>query len=158
MKCRCGCGRATLPASRTDRRKGWVKGQPTRFLKGHWRPPPKNWSLTDLELGWLTGLLEGEGTFLLTGPPGNKHRVDVRVWMTDRDVVERLAELLGGLSVYEREDRREHRTWSRLYGIQITGYAAAELLLIIRPHMGERRQEQIDRCLAHYPAVAGATA
>jgi hypothetical protein len=33
--CQCGCGRQTPVAPQTDRRKGWIKGQPLRFLKGH---------------------------------------------------------------------------------------------------------------------------
>lgn len=33
--CECGCGRPVLPAPYTERRKGWVKGQPLRFLRGH---------------------------------------------------------------------------------------------------------------------------
>jgi 5-methylcytosine-specific restriction endonuclease McrA len=35
--CECGCGNTTPFASRTNRRKGIVKGQPTRFLAGHGR-------------------------------------------------------------------------------------------------------------------------
>lgn len=33
--CECGCGQPTLPAKATDRRAGAVKGQPTRFIRGH---------------------------------------------------------------------------------------------------------------------------
>lgn len=35
--CGCGCGVPTAIAERTDTRKGWVKGQPYRFLAGHQR-------------------------------------------------------------------------------------------------------------------------
>jgi HNH endonuclease len=39
--CACGCGRATRPATQTDRRKGLIKGQPTRCLTGHRIRPPR---------------------------------------------------------------------------------------------------------------------
>jgi HNH endonuclease len=34
--CECGCGKPAPIATTTSKRKGHVKGQPTRFLKGHW--------------------------------------------------------------------------------------------------------------------------
>ena len=33
--CQCGCGQPTRIASVNDRSKGWVKGRPLKFLKGH---------------------------------------------------------------------------------------------------------------------------
>lgn len=33
--CECGCGQETRLAPQTDTAKGWVKGQPKRFLLGH---------------------------------------------------------------------------------------------------------------------------
>lgn len=33
--CECGCGTPTKVATRTDARKGWVKGEPFRFAYGH---------------------------------------------------------------------------------------------------------------------------
>lgn len=33
--CQCGCGKPTRIAPVNDRSKGWIKGQPLRFLKGH---------------------------------------------------------------------------------------------------------------------------
>lgn len=35
--CRCGCGGRTRPAPRTDTEKGWLKGEPLRYLLGHSR-------------------------------------------------------------------------------------------------------------------------
>ena len=34
-KCACGCGRQTSLAPHTDKKRGWIKGQPTRFIRGH---------------------------------------------------------------------------------------------------------------------------
>ncbi len=33
--CQCGCGQPTRPAPVNDRSKGWTKGQPLKFIKGH---------------------------------------------------------------------------------------------------------------------------
>lgn len=33
--CECGCGQAAPIATQTNRSKGWVKGQPLRFVRGH---------------------------------------------------------------------------------------------------------------------------
>lgn len=33
--CQCGCGQKTKIAERSSTRKGWVKGQPLRFIQGH---------------------------------------------------------------------------------------------------------------------------
>lgn len=42
MKCACGCGHETAIATRTDSRRGQVKGQPMRFLPGHNSLVPAN--------------------------------------------------------------------------------------------------------------------
>lgn len=36
-ECHCGCGEKTNIATRCDTRKGWVKGEPKRFIIGHHR-------------------------------------------------------------------------------------------------------------------------
>lgn len=33
--CECGCGELAPIAPQSDRRRGWVKGQPKRFINGH---------------------------------------------------------------------------------------------------------------------------
>lgn len=35
MFCQCGCGQKTVIAKVNDRSKGWIKGQPLKFIKGH---------------------------------------------------------------------------------------------------------------------------
>lgn len=34
--CECGCGTPTKPAPRTDPKKGWIKGEPVRFVDQHY--------------------------------------------------------------------------------------------------------------------------
>lgn len=33
--CHCGCGQKTSISTRTDAEKGWVKGEPIRYVRGH---------------------------------------------------------------------------------------------------------------------------
>lgn len=33
--CQCGCGKKTPLANHNDKSKGWVKGEPIRFIRGH---------------------------------------------------------------------------------------------------------------------------
>lgn len=55
--CACGCGHPTPLASKTDPRDGHIKGQPTRFVKGHRilpkrapEPTPNRGQITALRL------------------------------------------------------------------------------------------------------------
>lgn len=37
--CQCGCGEPAPLSDRTNKKLGYVKGQPMRYIKGHYRPP-----------------------------------------------------------------------------------------------------------------------
>jgi hypothetical protein len=103
--------------------------------------------LTDRDLGWLAGLLEGEGCFSLIheNNPSKSTVPDVRVQMTDRDVVERAAELMGGLKVHRLRKRGNQRLDS--YVASTRGKRAKEIMELVRPLMGERRGARIDELL-----------
>lgn len=50
--CECGCGRLTGLSRQTDTKRGYIKGQPVRFVPGHNRPNPGH--RVDPETGcWL---------------------------------------------------------------------------------------------------------
>lgn len=101
--------------------------------------------MDDRERYWLAGLLEGEGTFL-KGPPSAPRCAIVRVAMTDQDVVEHAARLLGrGVTPW---DRKRDPPRKRVYITQIKGLPAVELMTILRGVMGQRRRGQIDAALA----------
>jgi hypothetical protein len=69
--CECRCGGETAISHKTDVSKGWAEGSPYRFKRGHATPEKKLLSdrgydhrvLSELELGWVAGLLEGERGF-----------------------------------------------------------------------------------------------
>jgi hypothetical protein len=80
------------------------------------RPPREKIDIrqiSDLDLAWLAGLLEGEGAFILHQEPAigaRRARVIIRVavHMTDRDVVERVRDIVGLGSVHRRPPGKPH--------------------------------------------------
>ena len=49
--CQCGCGKKTAVAPMTNRKNGYVKGEPYRYCKGHYRRPPKRHYIVDARTG-----------------------------------------------------------------------------------------------------------
>lgn len=96
---------------------------------------------------WLSGLLEGEGSFLC-GPPSRPHLPIVTVSMTDRDIIERVSTLLGVGVV--TSSRGRDKGWKTTFIAHQCGLPAVLLMKEIRPFMGDRRKQQIDRALASY--------
>ena len=41
--CECGCGHKTTIAKENNKRRGWVKGRPIRFIHGHQHSGENNW-------------------------------------------------------------------------------------------------------------------
>ena len=67
--------------------------------------------------------------------------------MVDRDIVERAGGLLG-VAVTVIPSRREG--WRTAYSVRVRGARAVLWMHRLRPLMGTRRQEQIDRAVASY--------
>jgi hypothetical protein len=102
--------------------------------------------ITTLDLHWLAGLLEGEGTFI-PGPPSAPRTPAVVLTMADRDIVDRAAVLLD-CAVTPVRARRDG--WREAYCVRVRGPRAVEWMRRLRPLMGYRRQGQIDRAVASY--------
>jgi len=96
---------------------------------------------------WLAGLLEGEGSFL-KGPPSRPNAPIVKLEMKDEDVVLRAAELMGATSCSTA--KRDNPKWSTTYIISVRGSRAIALMRRLRPHMGLRRQAQIDAAIGSH--------
>jgi hypothetical protein len=107
------------------------------------RPIPR---ISELDLHWLAGLLEGEGSFMV-GPPSAPRSPVIQFWMTDRDVVERAGAMLDS-AVAAVPPRRAH--WKTAYAVRLRGPRAVVWMRRLRPLMGTRRRAQIDRALASF--------
>lgn len=96
--------------------------------------------ITDRDLYWLAGLLEGEGSFL-KGPPPRPNSPAVSCQMTDEDIICRVAKIVG--VKYHRVARRNKR-WKPAFSVKLNGDRAIALMKRLRSLMGLRRQKQID--------------
>ena len=99
-----------------------------------------------LELGWLCGVVEGEGSIMISFPKDRACRVTVSVEMTDKDVIDKLQQVTGVGHVTTNKSRNPKwkPTWSWRVQSKVD---ALELIKTIRPYMGVRRSEQIDKVL-----------
>lgn len=96
--------------------------------------------LSQEQLCWLAGLLEGEGCFY-SPKIGRKRWPAIRLEMCDKDVVEKVSRLWGRklIPVKHMKPRRK-----QLYITKVVGFCALELMKLLRPHMGARRGKKID--------------
>jgi len=109
--------------------------------------------MTTKEKYWLAGLLEGEGSFM-SGPPSRPNCPIIACEMSDKDVIDRVADLFGVTYIYENVPDEE--TWSSTYKVNVKGTSAMKLMKELKPLMSERRQNQIQRALdSHTPNLSG---
>ncbi len=125
------------------------RGQVTRALSrvGPRALPQPAWSPT---VPWLAGLLEGEGTFTAREKPHSW--VTLSVEMCDRQTIERAASMLGATGIFKDEGGLD-RGWSPTYSAKISGNRARPWMIRLRPLMGRRRQEAIDRALDSWTPI-----
>lgn len=95
------------------------------------------------DLLWLSGLLEGEGSFM-AGPPSSPSSPRVSVQMTDEDIVERISTLLG---TSYRQTKRRVAHHKQSFMITLSGRRAVALMRSLYDLMGKRRKEQIYRAI-----------
>lgn len=120
--------------------------------------------MTDTEVAWLAGLLEGEACFSLSnnGPKSRARWPNVRptllisLSMVDQDVVERAALLMGGNG--PTKQRRAHDHWQDQWRTSVSAAKAEAVLQLVYPYLGERRRERVDELfaldLSHRPRKA----
>ena len=92
--------------------------------------------------GWLAGVLEGDGTFCITNP--GTHVAELRLGMSDLDIVAHTADLWGG-KVYDAtydHRKKQYRT------ICPRGNLIAVLSQILPHLVGKRRKGQALTLLA----------
>lgn len=98
-----------------------------------------------MELGWLVGLLEGEGTFGMF-----RTSQVINLQMSDEDVVYRYGQILvkylnlhkmPNIGVLSRPNRSE------MYQLTLRGEKARQIMRLIVPYMGTRRRARIWRSL-----------
>ena len=102
--------------------------------------------MNERDLMWLVGLLEGEGCFCWRTKTANNGWPVVCVSMTDLDVIERAAVLMGA-KVYSHT--KASRPGSKaIHRAEIYCSKAATLMEQVLPYMGQRRSARIRELLA----------
>lgn len=106
--------------------------------------------LNDTDITWLAGLLEGEGSFMMGRNivSGKVYRYPrVVVSMTDQDIIDRVAVLLGTKTyVIPNKNDSKKQQWRA----QVNGSKAALLMEELLPYMGLRRAGKIKEILDEY--------
>jgi len=99
---------------------------------------------TSEDVIWLSGFLEGEGTFRYGGR--RKKCGAISVGSSDKDVLERASCLMGG-HVYE-DTSPSSMSRKTIWRCSISGYRARRTMEEVLPHMGSRRAAKIQELLA----------
>ena len=99
--------------------------------------------MTQDQLTWLAGWLEGEGSFSLSSGT-----VSVHAGSTDLDVLTKVAALLGTEKIAKKKPTAYTRR--QFYTCRVFGEKAATSMTTILPFMGERRSGRIRELLAHH--------
>lgn len=100
------------------------------------------------DFGWLVGILEGEGCFLLATTKGRgKTYFHPRIDMasTDEDVVQRVAKLLGTSCrpVKYRAKLKNGQLAKQTWKTNAYSLKALNWMILLHPFMGKRRKRQI---------------
>jgi hypothetical protein len=109
-----------------------VGGHPVRY-----GPEPELLNLSPTGVTWMTGILEGEGTFTLKRVHGS-----IRVVMTDRDIIERLQVLTGVGIIHSRPARSLHYRSPWDWDV-IRVNTVPKLSTIVAPFLLERRRQRL---------------
>jgi hypothetical protein len=110
--------------------------------------------LSDPDIAWLAGLLEGEGSFMMAktkqgGKTYSSPRITVN--MTDEDVIQRVATLFN-TKVYTmpKYARDGYAPPKQQWRATLTGARAVALMEAMLPWMGERRSAKIAEILTEF--------
>jgi len=107
--------------------------------------------LTDLELGWIVGLLEGEGSFYCQRMKQSVIRRTVSIATTDLDVLLKYKLIVEKVTNHTHNIRIDKKKVHKdQYRITIVNQHAIRLMKLILTHMGERRKLKIEQCLIGY--------
>lgn len=106
-------------------------------------------AIDDLTLHWMSGLLEGEGSFI-PGLPSYPTKPIISLQMTDEDVIAKVAGIFAVRYSTSKSEARAEAGWRTSFGVKTSGQNAVHWMKLLYPSMGERRQKQIDIALACY--------
>ena len=110
-----------------------------------WEQKPISKIDDSLQIAWLAGILEGEGSF---GFYNNK--ASVAITMTAEDIIARVGMLMN--TTYSMQTRRKNH-WKDTYSIRLSSSKAIYIMTTILPFMGTRRTAKIKEVLTLHAAA-----
>lgn len=142
--CACGCGAVVESIRYPDARYIFGHHKKGREQK---RTIPANLSPRIVDVYWIAGFLEGEGSFSQGGI--GSWSCGVQCTQVQREPLERLQNFLGGGIVLRnrRDQRNIFKSVQPSYVWQISGSRARGLMMTIYSLMSPKRQEQIQKAL-----------
>jgi hypothetical protein len=105
--------------------------------------------MTNEELYWLAGWLEGEGTFYFSATRGNSPKLAIQAFSVDRDVIDKAASIAGGKVYYIKPRLHVQGGWDSQEGwrFSLERLPAVALIHRLMPLMSFRRQAQLQKAL-----------
>lgn len=109
--------------------------------------------MTDMELGWLAGVFEGEGCVTASWPHGHL-QYQAKVEMSDEDIVRRFHQVIGVGTVrakrsYPYEISKDGRPWKPMWTWVIgTQEGLLNFCALLQPMMGTRRAAKMAACIS----------
>ena len=101
--------------------------------------------ITPTDIGWLAGIIEGEGHIILPHP---RVSVGFRVTMTDEDVVARAAALIG--VVYRKLRRHTKPHHKPAFTFEAYGTLGVSWLMTLYPLFGVRRRSRTYAAISYW--------
>jgi hypothetical protein len=99
------------------------------------------------QVAWAAGLFEGEGCWNAYVREGGTVQMQARLGMTDRDVVERFAAVIGFGAIHQAQPGtggwKPLHTWCVYEAEKVR-----EVIALFMPYMGERRRAKAEEVLA----------
>lgn len=105
--------------------------------------------MSEREIGWVAGILEGEGCFSVLKNRSSKKiylHAKVHIQSSDRDVVEKI-QSFSGLGTVAGPFKTRSAKHSPMHSWQTQGDDARTLMNLILPQMGIRRKKKIKQVL-----------
>ena len=118
------------------------EGALNTFMIARKKTKPLKYELSDFDLGWVVGILEGEGRFCTNISPRGYLSTQIFVASTDQDVILRLEELIpDGKTTYVKTYDNHYKTQ---YSWSLNKRAACRgICKLIQSHMSSRRSDRI---------------
>ena len=107
-------------------------------------------SVSLAEVGWIAGLVEGEGCIIVR-PQSNTLRLSIE--MTDLDVLQKAARLFGPTArLSQRTIKLPNPKHKPRYILHLTGSPMMQWLMTIYSFMGVRRKQKIEDAIRMFKA------